>query len=71
MEQVNNKSSFNEICSLAICINIKAFDLINRKQLKILKIFLEYLIWDFMLLLTENNSAETCLTNTIPRTSYV
>ena len=32
-----------EICSLAICINIKTFNRVNRKQLNNLITFLEYL----------------------------
>ena len=40
---VKDQSSFYEIRSLAIRINIKAFNRINGKQLKILKTFLEYL----------------------------
>ena len=39
----------------AFCINIKAFNRINRKQLIILKTFLN--IWKFILLLTEDDSA--------------
>ena len=42
------QSSFYEIRSLAICINIKAFNRINRKQLKILKTFLECLKFDII-----------------------
>ena len=40
---VKYHSSFCEIRNLAIRINIEAFDQINRKQLNILKTFLEYL----------------------------
>ena len=40
---LERQSSFYEIQSLAICINIKAFHRINRKQLNILKMYLEYL----------------------------
>ena len=40
---VKYHSSFYEIRNLAIRINIEAFDQINRKQLNILKTFLEYL----------------------------
>ena len=40
---VKDQSSFYEIRILAIRINIKAFNLVNRKRLNILKIFLEYL----------------------------
>ena len=43
-----DQSSFYEIRSLAICINIKAFNRINRKQLKILKTFLECLKFDII-----------------------
>ena len=35
--------SCTEIRNLAICINIKAFNQANKKQLNILKTFLEYL----------------------------
>ena len=34
--------NFHEICNLAICVNITAFNRVNRKQPNILKIFLEY-----------------------------
>ena len=40
---------------VAFCINIKAFNRINRKQLNILKALLN--IWNFILLLTEDDSA--------------
>ena len=40
---VKNQITSYEIWSLAICINIKAFSWVNRKQLNILKTFLEYL----------------------------
>ena len=45
---VKDQSSFDEIHSLAICINTKAtfkaeFNRVNRKQLNILKTFLQYL----------------------------
>ena len=40
---VKNQSSFNDICSLAICINIKAFNRVNKKHLNIRKTFLDYL----------------------------
>ena len=40
---VKDQSTFYEIHSLAICIIIKAFNRVNRKQLNILKMFLEYL----------------------------
>ena len=46
--------SFYEISGLAICKNIKAFNWFNRKQLKILKAFSEYIP---ILLLTEDDSA--------------
>ena len=39
---VKDQSSFYEIRSLAIRINIKAFNRVNRKQLNILETFLEY-----------------------------
>ena len=38
-----DQSSFYEIRGLTICINIKAFKWINRKQLNIQKIFYKYL----------------------------
>ena len=44
-----DQSSFYKICSLAICINIKAFSSINRKHF--------WSIWKIILLLTENDSA--------------
>ena len=40
---VKDQSSFYEIRSVAISIKIKAFNQVNRKQLNILKTFLEYL----------------------------
>ena len=40
---VKDQKTFYEIHSLTICINIKAFNRVNRKQLNILKTFLEYL----------------------------
>ena len=40
---VQDQSSFYEIRSLIICINIKAFNRVNKKQLNILKTSLEYL----------------------------
>ena len=40
---VKDQSSFYEIRSLAICINIKVFNWVNRKQLNILKTFSKYL----------------------------
>ena len=40
---VKDQDSFYEICILATLRNIKAFNRVNRKQLQILKIFLEYL----------------------------
>ena len=39
---VKDQSSFCEICSLAICMNIKVFNWVYRKQLNILKTCLEY-----------------------------
>ena len=35
--------SFHEIYTLAICINNEAFNRVNKKQVNILKTFLEYL----------------------------
>ena len=49
---VKDQSSFYEIRSLAISIKIKAFNRVNRKQLNIVKTFLEYL--ECLLLLTED-----------------
>ena len=46
---------FYEIRGLVICINMKAFNRVNRKQFKILKTLLEYL--EIILLLTEDDSA--------------
>ena len=47
---VKDQNSFHEIRSLAIYINIDAFNRINRKQLNILKTFLEYLkFYSFLL----------------------
>ena len=42
---------FYEIRGQVICINIKVFNRVNRKQFKILKTLLEYL--EIILLLTE------------------
>ena len=36
-----DQTIFYKICSLAICVNIKGFNRVNRKQLNILKTFLE------------------------------
>ena len=52
---VKDQSSFYEIRSLAICLNIKAFNRANRKQFNILKYF--WNIWKILLLLTEDDSA--------------
>ena len=49
---VRDQSRFYKICSLAICINIKAFNCVNRKQFKILKNL--WNIWKIILLLTED-----------------
>ena len=46
---------FYEIRSQVICINMKVFNRVNRKQFKILKTLLEYL--EIILLLTEDDSA--------------
>ena len=43
MPLVKDQSSFYEIRSLGICMNIKALNQVKRKRLIILKIFLEYL----------------------------
>ena len=40
-----DKGSLYEICSLAICIKIKAFHWVNGKQLSFLKTCLEYLVF--------------------------
>ena len=42
------KQHVYEIRSLAICINIKAFNRINTKQLNILETYLEYLEFDIV-----------------------
>ena len=52
---VKDQSRFYEIHCLAIYINIKEFNWICKKQLNILKIFLEYL--DFICLFPEDDSA--------------
>ena len=52
--KVKDQNSFYETLSLAICINIKAFNWINRKQLNVLKIFLEYVEFS---IITEKDSA--------------
>ena len=65
---VKDQSSFYEICSPTICINIKAFNQVNRKQLNILKTFLEYLenyvvaYWGWF-------SHKSCLKNYAPMVS--
>ena len=46
---------FYEISSLAIYINIKTFNRVNREQVNILKTFLEYL--EFSIVATEDDSA--------------
>ena len=43
MPLVKGERTFYEIRSLAICINIQAFNWVNRKELNILKTYLEYL----------------------------
>ena len=40
---IKDQSSSYEIRSLAICMNIKTFNRVSRKQMNILKIFLDYL----------------------------
>ena len=40
---VKDQNSVHDICSLAVCINDNLFHRVNRKQLNILKAFLEYL----------------------------
>ena len=40
---VKDQSSFYEIHTQDICINIKVFNRVNRKQLDILNTFLEYM----------------------------
>ena len=40
---VKDQSSFYEICSLVICINIKALNRVDRKQFNIVKTLLKYL----------------------------
>ena len=39
---VKDQRSFYEIRCLAICVNIKTFNRVNREQLNILKALLEY-----------------------------
>ena len=41
---VGYQSSFYETLRIGICMNIKAFNQINRKQLNILKTYLEFYI---------------------------
>ena len=60
------KVVFYVIYSLAICINIKAFNQINRKQLNILKTFLEYLEF-YIHAYWRRFSLKSGLTNYIPR----
>ena len=52
---VKDQSSFYEIRSLAICINIKVFNRVNKKPLNILETFLEYL--EPLLLVIEDDLA--------------
>ena len=52
---VNDQSTFYDIRRLPICINIKAFNHVNRNNRTFWKHF--WNIWDFILLLAENDSA--------------
>ena len=45
---VKNQGSFYEIRSLVFFINTRAFNCVNRKQLNVLKTFLEYLEKDLL-----------------------
>ena len=70
MPLVKDQSSFYEIRSLGICMNIKALNQVKRKRLIILKIFLEYLefhivaYWKWC-------SPKSCFTNYVPRAGYL
>ena len=52
---LKDQRSFYKIGSLAMCINNKAFNHFNRKQLNILKTFLN--IWNLIMLLSEDDFA--------------
>ena len=57
-----NQSTFHEICNVAIWINIKAFNRVNRKQLNILKTLSEFQEFYFVAY-WRWFSHESCLTN--------
>ena len=65
---VKDQSSFYEIRSLAIRINIKAFNRVNRKQLNILETFLEYPEF-YVVTYWRWFSPNSCITNYAPRAS--
>ena len=65
---VKDQSSFYEIRSLAICINIKAFNRVNRKQFNILKTLLEYLE-NYVFVYWRWFAPKSCLTNYVLRAS--
>ena len=65
---VKDQSSFYEICSLAICTNIKAFNRVNRKQFNILKTLLEYLE-NYVFVYWRWFAPKSCLTNYVLRAS--
>ena len=65
---VKDQSSFYEIRSRTICINIKAFTGISRKQRIILKAFLEYLEF-YIVAFWRWFSPKSCLTNSVTRAS--
>ena len=63
---VKDQRSFYEIRSLANCINIKAINWFNRKQLNLLKTFLEYLGF-YIVAYRRRFSPKSCLTNYVLR----
>ena len=65
---VKDQSSFYEIRCLAIRINIKAFNRVNRKQLNILETFLEYPEF-YVVTYWRWFSPKSCITNYVPRAS--
>ena len=64
---VKDQSSFYEVC-IVVCMNIKAFNSVNRKQLSILKTFLEYLK-NYIVANWRWFSTKSCLTNCVPSSS--
>ena len=68
---VKDQSSFYEILSTAICINLKAFDWVNRKQLNILKTFSEYLEFYIAAYWRWFGTKSCLVTNYILRASYL